>query len=356
MWPTDNCSEIPETRMTMPKYYNNNGFSFLKLLGGIFLAIIILGLASVLLLDDDEDGYYADDSDWFAEDATSDSWFDDDSDYDEDDDYWAREKQHRKGKKGKKGKGRINPSSGFDSKDELRDYVKVVMDSTTEVWTKIFNEHGKKYKAPKLVIFEDSVSTGCGDADYDDGPFYCSIDKTVYLDLNFFVNMTEEIGTGGDFAYAYVIAHEVGHHVQYLIGDLDKYDKMQERLNQRGKESKANLVSVQTELQADFYAGVWAHHEDQKYNSVSEKDIEQAFEAAAAVGDDMLGAESRESFSHGSAEMRLVWLYNGMISGDVTKGNTFKYKSLNQLENAVFEDDEEEEDDRSFREKKMQNR
>ena len=336
--------------------HHRNGFSILKLLGAIFIVVIVLGLALVVLDDDDDYSEYADDSDWFEDDSGSDSWFEDDSDYQEDDEYWAQERQHRKGKKGKKGKGKIDPRSGFDSEDALRDYVKVVIDSTTEVWTKVFNEHGKKYKAPKLVIFEDEVSTGCGDADYSDGPFYCSEDKTVYLDLNFFVNMTEEIGTGGDFAYAYVIAHEVGHHVQYLTGDLDKYSSMEEKLRSRGKESKANLVSVQTELQADFYAGVWAHHEDEKYNSISEQDIEQAFDAAAAVGDDMLGEDSRENFSHGSAEMRLVWLYNGMISGDVTKGNTFKYKSLKQLENAMFEEEEEEEDNRSFREKKMENR
>lgn len=339
---------------------NAYGFSFLKLLGGIFLAVIILGGLMLFALDD-ESGEYATDAEyaWGNDTWGEDSWFTDDEDYNEDDGYWSKEEQKKRDKKSKKKdrkKHKIDPRSGFDSEEELEQFVNVVMDSTNEVWTRIFNEFGKKYKKPKLKLFKEAVETECGDASYDDGPFYCYMDQTVYLDLDFFVNMTEEVGAGGDFAYAYVIAHEVGHHVQYSLGDLQKYSDLEEKLRNRGKDSKANLVSVQTELQADFYAGVWAHHEDKKYNSISEKDIEQAFEAAAAVGDDMLGEDSRENFDHGSAEMRLVWLYNGMISGDVRKGNTFKYKSLNQLENAMFEDEEETEDNRSFREKKMDNR
>ena len=339
---------------------NKNGFSILKLLGVIFLIVIVLSVG-ILLLDDDgtcgPDGCSAEYESWGNDDWGNDSWFTDDEEYSEDDGYWRDEQNKRKSKgKKEKRKHKIDPKSGFESEDELEQFVKVVMDSTNEVWTRIFNEYGKKYKKPKLVLFKDQVETECGDADYDDGPFYCYLDQTVYLDLDFFVNMTDEVGAGGDFAYAYVIAHEVGHHVQYSLGDLEKYNNLEEKLRNRGKDSKANLVSVQTELQADFYAGVWAHHEDKKYNSISEKDIEQAFEAAAAVGDDMLGEDSRENFDHGSAEMRLVWLYNGMISGDVRKGNTFKYKSLNQLENAMFEDEEEAEDNRSFREKKMNNR
>ncbi|MBR4985027.1 MAG: neutral zinc metallopeptidase [Proteobacteria bacterium] len=339
---------------------NKNGFSILKLLGVIFLIVIVLSVG-LLLLDDDEtcgpNGCSAEYESWGNDDWGNDSWFTDDEEYSEDDGYWRDEQNKRKSKgKKEKRKYKIDPKSGFESENELEQFVKVVMDSTNEVWTRIFNEYGKKYKKPKLVLFKDQVETECGDADYDDGPFYCYLDQTVYLDLDFFVNMTDEVGAGGDFAYAYVIAHEVGHHVQYSLGDLEKYNNLEEKLRNRGKDSKANLVSVQTELQADFYAGVWAHHEDKKYNSISEKDIEQAFEAAVAVGDDMLGEDSRENFDHGSAEMRLVWLYNGMISGDVRKGNTFKYKSLNQLENAMFEDEEEAEDNRSFREKKMNNR
>lgn len=330
--------------------FSSKGFSILKLLGVVFVVILCLAVFSVLLLEDeDEESYGTMAGDSWDEDG----WYADDAEYVEDDDYWAQERAKKKGKKGKKGRGKLDPRSGFESEDALRDYVKVVVDSTTEVWTKLFQEHNKHYVPPKLKIFEDEVSTACGDADYSDGPFYCYLDQTVYLDLNFFINMTDEVGAGGDFAYAYVIAHEVGHHVQYLTGDLEKYTRIQEKLEDSGKTSKANLVSVQSELQADFYAGVWAHHEDKKYNSISEKDIEQAFEAAVAVGDDILGEDSRENFSHGSAEMRLVWLYNGMLSGDMSRGNTYQYKSLNQLEKAEFEDDEAEEDERSFREKKM---
>ena len=283
------------------------------------------------------------------------AWYEDDSEeYVEDDAYWQQESQKRKGKTAKRERAQLAEDCEFESIEELEQFVHIVMNSTTEVWTKVFRENELTYRPPKLNIFSDEVSTGCGPADYSDGPFYCGADETVYLDLNFFVHMTEEVGTGGDFAYAYVIAHEVGHHVQNLIGTSDKYSEIEQKLRERGKDSKANLISVQTELQADFYAGVWAHHEDQKYNSISEDDIEKAFNAAIAVGDDSLGEESRENFGHGSAQMRLVWLYNGMLTGDVSLGDTFQYRSLTQLENAVFEDEEEEEDGRSFREKKME--
>lgn len=220
-----------------------------------------------------------------------------------------------------------------DAEDErLADLSSKVLAGTEDVWTKVFREQGwGEYEAPKLVLFNGAVNSGCGQATSQTGPFYCSADQTVYIDLDFFKTMEKNIGGGGDFAYAYVIAHEVGHHVQYLLGTLtDAHSKMS-----RMSEAESNKISVRLELQADFYAGVWANQDNRMFNSIEPGDVENAINVAGKIGDDYLqkqayGYEQPESFNHGRSEQRIRWLSKGIRSGDPRDGDTFSpsYSSL----------------------------
>lgn len=202
------------------------------------------------------------------------------------------------------------------------DFVATVLADTEDVWNKIFQENGAKYREPKLVLFKDAVQSACGGAKSSSGPFYCAADETIYMDLSFFNVLTERFGArNGEFAIAYVIAHEVGHHVQKLTGVLQKVHQI--RANGPKKEGQRNYIAM--ELQADFYAGVFAHHIS-KY--LSQADIEIALSAAAAVGDDNIQKRTRgyiveESFTHGTSEQRQYWLAKGMKTGDIAQGNTF---------------------------------
>jgi predicted metalloprotease len=208
--------------------------------------------------------------------------------------------------------------------EELASFTKKILAGTEDVWTAEFRKMGKTYKAPKLVLFTDAVQSGCGGASSSSGPFYCSADQTVYIDLSFFTTMKQQFGTAGDFAYAYVIAHEVGHHVQYLLGTLgDAHEKMS-----RVSKTESNQISVRLELQADFYAGVWANRDNAMFNSLEDGDIEEGLAIAARIGDDYLQKQARgytvpESFNHGTSAQRSRWLKKGITTGNITDGDTF---------------------------------
>ena len=208
--------------------------------------------------------------------------------------------------------------------EELASFTKKILAGTEDVWTAEFKKMGKTYKAPKLVLFTDAVQSGCGGASSSSGPFYCSADQTVYIDLSFFTTMKQQFGTAGDFAYAYVIAHEVGHHVQYLLGTLgDAHEKMS-----RVSETESNKISVRLELQADFYAGVWANRDNAMFNSLEDGDIEEGLAIAARIGDDYLQKKARgytvpESFNHGTSAQRSRWLKKGITTGNINDGDTF---------------------------------
>ena len=203
-------------------------------------------------------------------------------------------------------------------------FSKQVLASTEDVWTKVFQSMGREYKAPKLVLYTGSVNTQCGQGSASVGPFYCSADECLYIDLSFFLQMKKQLGADGDFAYAYVIAHEVGHHVQHLLGTLDKAHAQMQRLDAVA----ANKVSVRIELQADFYAGVWGFHENKMFNSLEDGDLEEAINCAEVIGDNYLQEKARgysqpESFTHGTSQQRMRWLKLGLSSGDMNQGDTF---------------------------------
>lgn len=208
--------------------------------------------------------------------------------------------------------------------EELASFTKKILAGTEDMWTAEFRKMGKTYKAPKLVLFTDAVQSGCGGASSSSGPFYCSADQTVYIDLSFFTTMKQQFGTAGDFAYAYVIAHEVGHHVQYLLGTLgDAHEKMS-----RVSKTESNQISVRLELQADFYAGVWANRDNAMFNSLEDGDIEEGLAIAARIGDDYLQKQARgytvpESFNHGTSAQRSRWLKKGITTGNINDGDTF---------------------------------
>ncbi|MBR3455697.1 MAG: zinc metallopeptidase [Bacteroidaceae bacterium] len=203
-------------------------------------------------------------------------------------------------------------------------FSKQVLAGTEDVWTEVFKANGLTYTPPTMVLFTGGVQTGCGGATSQVGPFYCSADQCLYIDLSFFTQMKEEMGAGGDFAYAYVIAHEVGHHVQNLLGTLGKAHSQMSQLSQE----KANKISVRIELQADFYAGVWAYHDNKMFGSIEDGDIEEALNCASKIGDDYLQKQARgyvqpESFTHGTAKQRERWLKLGLSTGDLRRGDTF---------------------------------
>jgi len=208
---------------------------------------------------------------------------------------------------------------------QLADFVSVILAGTEDVWTKIFREQGwGEYRPPKMVLFHGSVQSGCGNATSQVGPFYCSADKTVYIDLDFLKDMETDIGGGGDFAYAYVIAHEVGHHVQNLLGVLPEAHQKMSQVS----EAEANRISVRVELQADYLAGVWGHTDNEMFKSIEPGDVDEALDVAAKIGDDYLqkkayGREMPESFNHGRSEWRVRWLNKGLASGNPAGGDTF---------------------------------
>ncbi|MBO4754335.1 MAG: neutral zinc metallopeptidase [Bacteroidales bacterium] len=225
------------------------------------------------------------------------------------------------------------PYQGTEQEEELATFTKKILAGTEDVWTAYFQKMGRTYQAPKLVLFTNAVRSGCGAASSSTGPFYCSADQTVYIDLSFFMSMKKQIGADGDFAYAYVIAHEVGHHVQNQLGTLEKVHSQMARYGQDSKEY--NQLSVRLELQADFYAGVWAHQDNKMFGSLEDGDIEEGLNAASKIGDDYLQKKARgytvpESFNHGTSAQRSKWLKLGITTGDITKGDTFspRYESL----------------------------
>lgn len=209
---------------------------------------------------------------------------------------------------------------------EEQAFVKTLLADNEDVWTKIFEENNLTYKKPNVVLFSGGVQTACGSATSDSGPFYCPADQKIYMDLTFFEELKTRFGAqGGDFATAYVIAHEIGHHVQTLLGTSAKMRQMQ----QGKSKAEANKLSVALELQADFYAGVWTHYNQQMNNMLEEGDIDEALSAAHAVGDDAIQTKIQghivpESFTHGTSEQRKYWFLKGYQSGDIKQGNTFK--------------------------------
>lgn len=230
----------------------------------------------------------------------------------------------------------VDPSSGTTTtsrptnpqEDELKQFSATVLASTEDVWTDIFRQQGRTYTKPTLVLFTDAVRSACGEAGAAVGPFYCPGDQKLYLDLSFFNDLQARFRAPGDFAQAYVIAHEVGHHVQNLLGTMDRVDSVRGRMS----EAEANQLSVRLELQADFLAGVWAHYAQQK-GILEAGDIEEALGAASAVGDDRLQREGQgyvipDSFTHGTSEQRIRWFRKGLETGDLRQGDTFSVRSL----------------------------
>ena len=210
---------------------------------------------------------------------------------------------------------------------QVKEFVRMLSAENNQTWTKIFSENGMQYREPKIVLFENVTQSGCGTAQAAMGPFYCPADETVYMDMSFFGEMQQKFGARvTEFTVAYVLAHEIGHHIQTILGTTQQVDKM--RRSGRYSESDMNRASVATELQADFYAGLWAKQTDNREKFLDPQDIQSAMEAAAAVGDDNIqkrtaGYVNQEAFTHGSSKQRVEWFMKGYNSGDITQGNTF---------------------------------
>jgi predicted metalloprotease len=212
--------------------------------------------------------------------------------------------------------------------DDRAEFVKVVLAETEDVWNKLFAAQGKDYPEPTLVLFRDAVQSACGSANAAMGPFYCPTDQKVYVDLSFYKDLQTQLNAPGDFAMAYVVAHEVGHHIQNLTGTAEKIS----RLRRQVSETEYNRYSVKMELQADFLAGVWAHY-TQKKNLLESGDVEEALNAANAIGDDRLQKRSQgyvvpDAFTHGTSAQRMYWFKKGYQTGDVTQGDTFNSPDL----------------------------
>ncbi len=217
----------------------------------------------------------------------------------------------------------VNPQE-----EELKQFSSTILASTEDVWNEILRQNGSKYREPTLTLFTEQVRSACGLAGSAVGPFYCPGDERVYLDLSFFQELRTRFRAPGDFAQAYVIAHEVGHHIQQLLGTMDKVHAAQQRMS----ETQANQLSVRLELQADFYAGVWAHYA-QRRGLLEAGDLEEALRAATAIGDDQLQKQSQgyvvpDSFTHGTSEQRMRWFRKGFETGDIRQGDTFNTRSL----------------------------
>jgi uncharacterized protein len=213
--------------------------------------------------------------------------------------------------------------------EQLAEFVSVVLADTEDVWHRQFQAMGMTYEEPGLVLFSGSDRSGCGFASAATGPFYCPADQHVYIDLSFCDQLKNRFQAPGDFAVAYVIAHEVGHHVQYLLGITGKMDQLRGRIS----EAEYNDLSVRLELQADFFAGLWAHHAHEMYNILEEGDIEEALRAANAIGDDRLQMQAQgytvpDSFTHGTSDQRKRWFYLGYETGDFNRGDTFSAERL----------------------------
>ena len=213
----------------------------------------------------------------------------------------------------------------------LMQFSSTIFAGTEDVWTALFKQMGKTYVPPKLVVFNGAVSSGCGNATSSTGPFYCSADQSVYLDLSFFKEMKSQFGTSGDFAWAYVIAHEVGHHVQNQLGTLRQVQQAQARASQ----VESNRLNVRLELQADFFAGIWAYYDNQFFGSLEEGDVDEGLRIASAIGDDRLQKQAQgyvvpESFNHGTSAQRSKWLKKGLTTGDISLGDTYSpaYEAL----------------------------
>lgn len=221
------------------------------------------------------------------------------------------------------------PAKAPPGDDQQARFVSIVLASTEDVWTQIFRQGGAQYREPKLVLFRGAVPTACGTGQSAMGPFYCPGDQKVYLDMGFFDTMSRQLGAPGEFARAYVIAHEVGHHVQTLLGTTAKVDNMRGRVSQRDQ----NALSVRLELQADCYAGIWANHSQQAKNWLDQSDIESAINAAQQIGDDTLqrqqtGSVRPDAFTHGSSAQRVRWFSTGLKTGSVQSCDTFNTQSL----------------------------
>jgi predicted metalloprotease len=210
---------------------------------------------------------------------------------------------------------------------QIREFVRMLSAENNQTWEKIFAENGMKYRQPTIVLFEKLTQSGCGTAESAMGPFYCPADETVYMDMSFFAEMQQKFGARvSEFTVAYVLAHEIGHHIQTILGTTQKVDQLR-RVGQYS-ETQLNQVSVATELQADFYAGLWAKQTDNREKILDPADIQSAVEAAAAVGDDNIqkrsaGYVNQEAFTHGSSKQRVEWFMKGYNSGDIRQGNTF---------------------------------
>jgi len=216
-----------------------------------------------------------------------------------------------------------------EQNNELAEFVSVVLKDTEDVWNKLFKQMGRTYREPTLVLFSQSVQSACGYSSAATGPFYCPGDEKVYIDLDFLVQLQNKLNAQGDFAIAYIIAHEIGHHVQNQLGTLDKM----QRIRQQSSQEEYNKASVRLELQADFLAGVWAHHAQKMKNILEEGDVEEALNAAASVGDDRIQMKSQgyvvpDDFTHGTSDQRLRWFSKGFKTGDFDQGDTFKAISL----------------------------
>lgn len=221
------------------------------------------------------------------------------------------------------------PRQTSPEEDKLADFISVVLADTEDTWTALFKQDGAQYTKPKLVLFSGAVESACGHAQAAMGPFYCPADSKVYLDLSFFNDLAKRHDAPGDFAQAYVVAHEVGHHIQNLLGIADKVHTARQRMS----EEQANQMQVRMELQADCLAGVWTHHAQKQRQILEQGDVEEALGAAAAVGDDRLQQEARgyvvpESFTHGSSAQRAKWFTTGAKTGDLDACNTFKTRNL----------------------------
>lgn len=208
---------------------------------------------------------------------------------------------------------------------ELAKFSRQILAGTEDVWAREFKKLGKTYTPPRMVLYTGSVKTSCGNGSASMGPFYCSGDQCLYIDLSFFSQMRSQLGADGDFAYAYVIAHEVGHHVEYLLGILDDAHSKMASVSQK----EANRISVRLELLADFYAGVWGYHDNEMFQSIEEGDLEEAIECAEVIGDNYLQEKARgysqpETFTHGTSAQRMKWLKLGLKTGDIRQGNTFQ--------------------------------
>ena len=215
-----------------------------------------------------------------------------------------------------------------EENEALAKFSRQILASTEDVWSAYFRQNRLgEYRAPTLVLYAGTTSTACGTGQAAMGPFYCSADEKLYIDLSFFSSMRRQLGADGDFAYAYVIAHEVGHHVQHVLGTLDQAHQQMARMSS----ANANRVSVRIELQADFYAGVWGHYESEMFGSLEDGDLQEAINCASVIGDDYLqkkaqGYAVEESFTHGTAAQRMRWLKKGFDTGDISQGDTFSLR------------------------------